>query len=196
MAAALGWWIVALALTTAMTATAQERPTAQRLLPHDVNFCFARTYDAAHLARNPKQQIVELRLGARAGWNVHGQRDLPYHDIIVALDVRTRAGAKPNLVLGSCSDYEESNEPGAERGLHCELVCNGDRLVVDALDANTIVVRNRGLRTSCERAPIGGKADAVFHLRRQALAVCAELPTLPAGEEAIQAALTKAREKR
>ncbi len=186
--------VVTAALLTAAPATAQDKPTVQQLLPRDVSFCFARDYDARHLASNPAQQVMHIRVGARAGWNVHGQRDLPYHDITISLVVRTRAAARTGVMLASCTDYPETNEPGAERGLHCSLVCAGDKVVLDARDAGTLILRNRGLRAGCRGPRIGGGADAVFHLRRQPLSVCPELDALPPDEGGIGEVLRKARE--
>lgn len=182
MRAAAGWLAGLLSLLGAAVALAQDRPKPQQFMARDADFCFARTYDAVHLARNKTQQIVQLRIGAKAGSNVHGQRDLPYHEIVIALAVRTRTGTKTEIVIGFCTDYEETNEPGAEPGLNCDLACKSDKLVVGAVDRDTIVVRNRGLRTSCEARPIRGAADANFHLRRQPATACAELAGFPDGE--------------
>jgi hypothetical protein len=177
--------------------SAAGKPTAQKLMPLDADICFARDYDAGHQKRIPAQRITQMRIGARAGWNVRGTRDLPYHGVTIALSVRERGSARVHTILGSCSDYEETNEPGAEPGLHCELTCEGDKLVIGALDAQTIVVRNKGLRTACGGASIAGNADAVFHLRRQPAAACRDqLTPLPADEDGINAALSKAREAR
>lgn len=172
----------------AASASAVEPPTVQQLLPFDTSACFVRDYDDAH----PSQRVASLHLGALAGWNIGEGRDRPYHEVFVSLAVATRGGENWSAV-GYCSDYDETNEPGARPGLTCDLPCDGDRFHLEAVDADTLALRSTGLRPSCSSGRIDVAADAVFRLRRAPVESCAALRALPATEADIQAAYRRAR---
>jgi hypothetical protein len=53
------------ALVWSASAWGQSQPLLDTLFPAGEDFCFGRTYDAAHLARNPKQTVKAIFVGGR-----------------------------------------------------------------------------------------------------------------------------------
>jgi hypothetical protein len=84
--------VALLALVTAAGA-AGARPLEAEL-PPDRNTCYARAYDAAHLAAHPAQKVASVRL-------VHAPGDGPGRTFAF-LDIRLRGGAKRYKLFGSC----------------------------------------------------------------------------------------------
>jgi len=146
------------------------------LVPEGADFCFSRTYDAAHLARHKRQVVSSLRIMGRNAWlSSPGLHASLYASAVVTFRDRKR----PLELYGRC--VERDRKPGL---LRCSFVPGAfqDVLVqvIELEGAGESVKASPSADWLVVRAgkepdgPYGRPAtdDAVFHLERRKLAAC------------------------
>lgn len=109
----------ALAITAAAVAFAWPAGAAE------LSGCFARTYDLAHMAGHPDQQVTDMRLELGGGNNQFAGNGF-------TLDVKTRTLRDWNRAAGSCS--------GSGGELLCTVACHGGGIVVRAEASGSILI--------------------------------------------------------
>ena len=152
-----------------------------KLLPpvHDRKICFARTYDAAHLRRHPKQTVKSVLFQIRyhrhdpAKEYPEGQRNYYF-----GMAAKVRGQTKTLYASGECV-------PGKGR-IHCGVECDGGGVVVErdgsaglAISFSRISERIRmtvgcdGEDNTVDLTP--GADDRMFRLQRANLSACRSL---------------------
>lgn len=176
---------VAAILPAPAGAAPPERPSATRLLAFDRDLCFERRDDATPAKPAQGQTVTAVSVGARRGWNVGRGRDLPYHEIALALRVTVK-GREPALTLISCSNYAAANEGDARGDLACSLPCEGAGEIVFAARADGILVlRAYGVTGRCGLPPLEAAGDRVLPMRPAPLGICAIPPDWPTDEDGL-----------
>lgn len=163
------------------TAAAQEAvpDIAHRAFPEGRDFCFARAYDAKHLAARPRQIVRSLQVMGRNAWLAE-PRSGNVHATLVAV---FRDRAKPLVMHGACWRGDDAEK------LQCKFVPkeNPDILEITIQGtmpkADTLRAEIGGdwktVRRGQEPTYFGGVTtdDALFLLVRRPASVCA----FPAG---------------
>lgn len=147
--------------------------------------CFARRYDAAHLAQHPQQKVRSMRLLVTA----EKSKELESLGYAFRLGVgfRNRPGAFDSM--GECRHAQPGEGEGEDRAgpahLGCSVDCEGGGISVDLADDNKSVrVEVANIRIwrhgkagddEAETELQGGADDRVFRLDRVSVAECAGL---------------------
>lgn len=180
MAAAL--LLVALPVAAQTVPLGKEGALA-RILPPVPNrkICFARSYDAAHLKRHPKQKVTALQFQIRyhrhdpSKENPEGQRNY-YFDMAAKL----RGYRKTLFASGECV-------PG-EGTIHCGIDCDGGGVLVAHDDKTGVLTIRFADRHSHLRMSVGcggeegdtvdltpGADDRIFRLDKAGPSACRRL---------------------
>jgi|GEM_PF-2607565 len=101
-------------LTLAFTASAASAQTATAPIKPGEDFCFARSYDAKHLATHPKQIVSSIEIMGRNAW-----KGTQANGLYASLQVRFRDTAKPLLMQGICRVAE--GQPAVQAPLTCKF---------------------------------------------------------------------------
>jgi len=137
--------------------------------------CFARRYDAAHLAKHPQQNVSAMRMLVEAEL-VPEDTKLSYN-FAVGVNFRDKPGNFTNE--GGCGYPEVSQVSADKLQLECNVSCDGRSLTVELTKADkSILVRVEGLSLGSEKHPdagIGDGDDRVFRLDRVDLDECKSL---------------------
>ena len=146
-------------------------PTAEK-----TQACFTRRYDAAHLARLPRQKVTAMRLLASAEPGAEGEGT----SYMFRMGVTLRDTAGRFESGGGCGIRE--TETGTAVIFGCGVECDGGGIAVEmARDDAAVLVKIDSVRIwrpgsdDDEARSIGGGDDRVFRLDRAALADCAHL---------------------
>ena len=154
--------IAALAAGAPIPATAADWSA---LLPKSGIACFARDYDAAHLARNPAQKVERMRvvvtnsIAAQSG-------DFPggWFHLVIAYSARGRAGE--TWQQASCDEGPEA--PGET--IACNATCYGGgpgfRMAPEGRDGLRVEFGEDEPRLCRLDPALAGPANRVFVLRR------------------------------
>ena len=164
-------------------------------MAYDTDFCLARDYPADHLRAHPDQTVAAISVMARAGWNVHGGRDLPYMDPTVALTVATRGGP-PRTLLLACTDYDEDRaEPERAPGAYyCVSPCGRGMLRI-TVAGDRATLRSFGFAAQCGLPSLDGAGDRVFALAAAPMRACPDARGLPDSEAAVERWRAEARRR-
>ncbi|MDB5560826.1 MAG: hypothetical protein JWN11_244 [Hyphomicrobiales bacterium] len=135
--------------------------------------CYARHYDAPHLAGHPKQNVRDMTLFIDSSLDPDQGRQYS-----LAIGVKFRSVSKEFDVYGDCSSSVDG-----KKALTCGVTCDGGRIDVDTGKANTVIVSiPDGARTwdpdSEDEPPAQahfGADDTVFRLDRADLQQCQSL---------------------
>ena len=136
--------------------------------------CFARRYDAAHLAQHPQQKVESMRLLVSAKTVVED----PALNYDFALGVKFRGQAENFSNSGDCGHPAASEESVGELRLGCGVDCDGGGLSIALVNADkSVIVRTErmALWGSKDAADVGGADDRVFRLDRVQLDECKPL---------------------
>jgi hypothetical protein len=170
----------------AWQAHAQPVPLGQegelgKLLPpvHDRKICFARTYDAAHLKRHPKQKVTAMLFQIR--YHRHdpdetspdGQRNYYF-----GMAAKVKGQRKTLYASGECTSDGEN--------IYCGIDCDGGgvavrrdaksgALIVSFEDAQSYLRMSVGCGEDETVDLTPGADDKVFRLDKASLSACREL---------------------
>lgn len=101
--------VVLLALAAAATSEAQAQTVTLPIKPGE-DFCFARTYDARHLAAHPKQIVSSIAIMGRNAWKDGGAHA---NALYASLQIRFRDTGKLLAMNGVCYRSENQNTDSA-----------------------------------------------------------------------------------
>ena len=143
--------------------------------------CFVRRYDAAHLARHPKQKVASMKLLISAELD---KEDKELHNSFrLGFRYRHRSGDFDSS--GSCN-HAVFTKGGNEVRLGCGVDCEGGGIgVALSKDDRSAIVRLERVRVwqnnkpddDAERSLVGGADDRIFRLDRTDTSECASLVT-------------------
>jgi hypothetical protein len=143
--------------------------------------CFVRRYDAAHLARHPRQTVIAMKLLVTA--ELIPEDTHLNHSFDLALRYRNRRGVFDSG--GSCGHAQpEDASGGQESGLSCSVDCDGGGFgIMLARDDRSVTLRVSRLRIwrgsepdeEASEALEGGADDNLFRLDRADLSQCRSL---------------------
>jgi hypothetical protein len=140
--------------------------------------CFTRRYDAAHLARLPRQQTTAMRLLVTAEPGTEGEGT----SYMFRLGVTLRDTAGRFESGGGCGLH--ATETGTAITFGCGVDCDGGGISVEmARDDAAVLVKIDSVRIwkpgvdddNEESRSLGGGDDRIFRLDRAALSECASL---------------------
>ena len=143
--------------------------------------CFVRRYDAAHLARHPKQKVGAMKLLVTAEIP-DGEKDLSY-SFRLGVKYRHRGGDFDSS--GYCN-HALAEGSGDEIRLGCGVDCEGGGIdVALSRDDRSAIVRLERIRIwqnnnpddEAEEALVAGADDRIFRLDRADSRECASLLT-------------------
>ncbi|HRJ68387.1 MAG TPA: hypothetical protein PK812_02175 [Beijerinckiaceae bacterium] len=174
-------------LTLAVTAAAaHEAPDLDRMFPVGGDFCFARAYDAAHMAKHPRQVVRAIQVMGRnahrtaaAPGETAQERTVPGLNVRASLRVTFRDGAVRDWP-GTC--HEDGDLPGHPAVCRFVPARNPDTLefglrlkrtgaAVDAVAFGDIGRFRRALDEGSDRRR--DSDDRVFRLHASTSATCA-----------------------
>lgn len=143
--------------------------------------CFARVYDAAHLARHPQQNVRVMRL------LVSGRLDSGHASMALDFDTKFRAKGIDLQTSGSCGSVRDLARAGEGGSVaHCGVDCDGGSIDIALKEENSVLVTiPNGEALSYDDAGVTPKAsllrrrfaadDKVFRLDRAPLTDCLPL---------------------
>jgi hypothetical protein len=140
--------------------------------------CFTRRYDAAHLARLPRQQATAMRLLVTAEPGAEGEGT----SFMFRMGVTLRDTAGRFESGGGCGLY--ATETGTAVRFGCGVDCDGGGIAVEmARDDEAVLVKIDRVRIwrpgndddNDESRSLGGGDDRVFRLDRANASECANL---------------------
>ena len=143
--------------------------------------CFARRYDASHLAQHPKQKVSAMKLLLTA-------EKTPDEPTVHMYKIGVQFRGKPGNFDGdSACSYLIDDEGKKETSFNCGAECGGGGFeVAMAKDDKSVIVRVDTIGIYDRKHPDGdlltlegGKDDKVFRLDRVDNAECAELLPKP-----------------
>jgi hypothetical protein len=158
-----------------------------------IHSCFARVYDAGHLAQHPQQNVRTMLLMVRA--------DTDPQRYAVRLGVTFRKSGTHFESAGECGAIHDAADDGgaaasgAAAAAHCGVDCDGGSIDVAIKDAKSVLVsiptgariwRANSVNDSDQRKRFGSD-DKVFRLDKTALTECLRL----ADDKAEKAALRR-----
>ena len=158
-----------------------QRMFAGPLAPDTTYACFVRSYDAAHLAKHPKQKVAAMKLLVTAE-NPPDEKITNY-SFRLGVKYRHRPGNFDSS--GSCNHVVAENTDGEIR-LGCGVDCEGGGLQVAlSKDDKSAIVRLERIRIWQNNKPddeaedelVAGADDAIFRLDRAPNRECASLVT-------------------
>jgi hypothetical protein len=143
--------------------------------------CFVRRYDAAHLAKHPKQTVATMQLLVKA--EIDNESGQINHSFRMGVSFRDRPGKFDTA--GECGNADVSEMPGKPPHLGCGVDCDGGGITVELTpDATSTLVRLERIAIWNNSKPDGednrdgltaGADDGVFRLDRAALSQCKPL---------------------
>ena len=143
--------------------------------------CFVRRYDAAHLARHPKQKVASMKLLVSAELD---KEDKQLHNSFrLGFRYRHRSGDFDSS--GSCN-HAVFTKSGNEVRLGCGVDCEGGGIgVALSKDDRSAIVRLERVRVwqnnkpddDAEHSLVAGADDRIFRLDRTDNSECASLVT-------------------
>ena len=142
--------------------------------------CFVRRYDAAHLARHPRQKVSTMKLLVTA--EITEDEALSY-SFRLGLRFRHRPGDFDSS--GGCSHFQPPEVPDEKAQFGCSVDCDGGGITVELTpDNKSTLVRLERIRIWRNNKPddegfslSGGADDRVFRLDRTRLEDCRSLVT-------------------
>lgn len=143
--------------------------------------CFVRRYDAAHLARHPKQKVASMKLLVSA--EVDKEDKALHNSFRLGFRYRHRSGEFNSG--GSCG-HAMFTKDGPEVRLGCGVDCEGGGIGIALAkdDASAIVRlsqvriwRNDRTDNDPEQSLVAGSDDGIFRLVRADTSECASLVT-------------------
>lgn len=141
--------------------------------------CFVRRYDAAHLARHPKQKVASMKLLISA--EMDKEEKQLHNSFRLGFRYRHRSGEFDSS--GSCNHAVFTKE-GTEIRLGCGVDCEGGGIgVALSKDDKSAIVRLARVRVwqnnkpddDAEQSLVAGSDDGIFRLDRTDNAECASL---------------------
>jgi hypothetical protein len=152
-----------------------KRVFAGQLAPKGPSYaCFARRYDANHLAQHPQQKVEYMRLLVSAK-TVAEDTGLNY---AFSLGVKLRDETENFSNGGECGHPRVLEESAGKLALGCGIDCDGGGLSVEMVnDDKSVLVRTEriALWGSKDSADVVGGDDRVFRLDRVKLDECQPL---------------------
>jgi hypothetical protein len=150
--------------------------------------CFARRYDASHLAQHPKQTVSAMKLLLTAENHKNEPTAYAYR---VGVQFRNKPG---NFDGGSSCSHMVGEDGKQEIGFSCDVECGGGGLeVAMSKDDKSAIVKLEVIGVYDRKHPDGdavtlegGKDDKVFRLDRVDNAECAELLPKPKETASLQ----------
>ncbi|MFT4118960.1 hypothetical protein [Bradyrhizobium sp.] len=141
--------------------------------------CFVRRYDAAHLARHPKQKVASMKLLV---WAERDTEDKQLHNSFrLGFRYRHRSG---DFESGGSCNHVVFTRDGDEVRLGCGVDCEGGSLgIALAHDDGSAIVRLAQIRVWQNNKPDeeatgsleAGADDGMFRLDRTDVSACASL---------------------
>ncbi|MCP3402514.1 hypothetical protein [Bradyrhizobium sp. CCGB20] len=140
--------------------------------------CFVRRYDAAHLARHPKQKVASMKLLV-SGETYEADMQL-HNSFRIGFQYRHRTGDFDSS--GSCH-HTVLTKDGSEVRLGCGVDCEGGGLgIALSKDDKSAIVRLESIRVwlhkateADDQALVAGSDDGIFRLERTDNSECAAL---------------------
>jgi len=143
--------------------------------------CFVRLYDAAHLARHPRQKVNAMKLLITA--EKVAEDEILNYSFRLGLAFRNRPGDFDSS--GDCGHAQETLSPDNKAQVDCSVDCEGGGISVElARDGKSTKIRLDTIRIWRNNKPdedgfslSGGADDRVFRLDRASLEQCRSLVT-------------------
>lgn len=155
----------ALALTAAAPGASQAAPAYETYFGGTADRCYARSYDAAHLAAHPKQRVATIGVSSEKSYK--GSDQQPPREFVLGLAFRMKARGEAFANAAICT-------PAGE-GISCYLEGDGGRFALSpsgpALKLTLERVEIEGAKSFSPDLAKGGD-DRVFLLQRAPMAVC------------------------
>src|SRR5215510_68850 len=136
-------------------------------------FCFGRDYDAAHLAKHPRQKVASIRVGRLTPHEERLDKSLAQKwpdDVKLSVSLTLKAASGPRALNYICSPQEASWECSAETPSSSRSTCDGNTMHLTRGPGDDIVLVNRQdglpIEAACEAKPAAESTDADFQRRR------------------------------
>jgi hypothetical protein len=136
-------------------------------------FCFGRDYDAAHLAKHPRQKVASIRVGRLTPGEERLDKSLAQkwpEDVKLSVSLTLKASAGRRALNYICSPQEASWECSAETASSVRSTCDGDtmHLARGAGDDILLINRQDGLpiEEACQPKAAEEPSDGDFQRRR------------------------------
>ena len=160
-----------------------QRMFATKSFDETVTACFARTYDAAHLARHPKQTVSAMKMLVKAEMLEDDSNSALNYAFKLDLKFRDRKDDYAGSMDCGSAYMSEVKREGVR--VSCKESCEGGGLEIAlAPDAKAIIVKLDSINLwladnpqdeSGQRSLSGGADDKVFRLERVDNALCESL---------------------
>ncbi len=167
MIVAAGFVLLSIGLTRARA----NEDVKERFIPAGRGFCYGRTYDAAHLARNPRQMVVAIHIGGR---NAGRSPDVP-DNRYATTTVRFRDSSKPRTWPGLCYIRDGALQCGLIPHQQQDTVEQALYFRPDAAGLTLEAVGDwKGFRVATAESGIGppAAADRFFRVSKLPVAAC------------------------
>jgi hypothetical protein len=136
-------------------------------------FCFGRDYDAAHLAKHPRQKVASIRVGRLSPHEERLDKSLAQKwpaDVKLSVSLTLKAFSERRALNYICSPQEASWECSAETASSARSTCDGDtmHLARGAGDDILLINRQDGLpiEAACQPKAADDPSDGDFQRRR------------------------------
>jgi hypothetical protein len=136
-------------------------------------FCFGRNYDAAHLAKHPRQKVASIRVGRLTPGDERLDKSLAQiwpEDVKLSVSLTLKAAAGRRVLNYICSPQEASWECSAETASSARSTCDGNTMHVARGAGDDIVLINRQdglpIEAACQAKTAEEPIDGDFQRRR------------------------------
>jgi hypothetical protein len=136
-------------------------------------FCFGRDYDAAHLAKRPRQKVASIRVGRLTPGDERLDKSLTQkwpEDVKLSVSLTLKAAAGRRALNYICSPQEASWECSAETASSARSTCDGNTMHLARGAGDDIVLINRQdglpIEATCQAKTAEEPIDGDFQRRR------------------------------
>jgi hypothetical protein len=136
-------------------------------------FCFGRDYDAAHLAKRPRQKVASIRVGRLTPGDERLDKSLAQkwpEDVKLSVSLTLKATAGRRALNYICSPQEASWECSAETASSARSTCDGNTMHLARGTGDDIVLINRQdglpIEAACQAKTTDEPIDGDFQRRR------------------------------
>lgn len=155
-----------------VTAPARAADNWDGVLPKSGIACFARDYDAAHLARVPGQKIERMRIVVTDSIAAHPTHDYPSTWFWLVIAYSLRGGAGETWQVAHCDGGPEGPNVPIACKVHCYERGAEFKLSPEGRDGLRLELESNDRPFCADDKFTGGAQDHVFVLRRLPVPQC------------------------